>query len=128
MPFLTNANNLTLYIYPNFVVLYSKKEGLDVIDLNDIDIKCNYMNFVESQSVPSDSQILYYTWDKVNKDGSRDKRFKNNYQIPVVEYGEIYIRSKNGINECYHISNYNKAVKFVKKFNTYKSEMKKCGH
>lgn len=39
-----------------------------------------------------------YRWRYINKDGSPDRRFNNNYQIPVVLYGELWLRSLSGLN------------------------------
>jgi hypothetical protein len=49
--------------------------------------------FVEEEKVPSDAQIHEYTWAKVNKDGTPDKRHTGNYQIPIAEYGNIIFQS-----------------------------------
>ena len=37
-------------------------------------------------------------WLKVNKNGTPDKRYKDNRQIPVCEYGEIQIISGNALD------------------------------
>jgi hypothetical protein len=57
----------------------------------------------------------------VNKNGTPDKRFKNNYQIPVVEYGRLNFSSAKGINEEYQISNFEFAKEFAHAFHEYKS-------
>lgn len=41
---------------------------------------------------PSDSEVVDWTWQYVNKDGSRDKRFNNNSKIDIYTNGRIIIR------------------------------------
>lgn len=55
-----------------------------------------------------------------NKDGSRDKRYTDNYQIPVVQYGELHLSSKSGLNEVYMLSNPEPAFNFKIMFDEYK--------
>lgn len=40
-------------------------------------------------TVYGDTKVVGYTWKFVNKNGTRDKRFKDNKKIPIVEYGEV---------------------------------------
>ena len=54
--------------------------------------------FVETDPVPKDAKIIGQTWLKVNKNGTPDKRFKNNRQVPVCEYGKILVTSNSGLH------------------------------
>lgn len=66
-------------------------------------------------------KLLEKTGAKVNKNGTPDKRFKSNYQIPVVQYGRLSFTSRNGVNEEYQISNFEFAQQFANSFHEYKS-------
>lgn len=122
--FLQNANGADLYIYPNFIVMYSKNKDFAVIGLDEISLQQSYVRFTETQGVPVDTKIIDQTWAKVNKNGSRDKRFKGNYQIPVVRYGEIKLRTKTGVHEEYQFSNYEATVAFDQAFREYQQSIK----
>ena len=54
--------------------------------------------FVETDSVPKDAKVVRQTWLKVNKNGTPDKRFKNNRQVPVCEYGMVLVKSNTGLH------------------------------
>jgi hypothetical protein len=69
--------------------------------------------FHEDGSVPSDSRVVGHTWLKANKDGSPDRRFADNYQIPIAEYG-LRITSGTGLNEEYMVSGASVALQFAK--------------
>lgn len=62
-----------------------------------MDIKLGTTYYVETDAVPKDANIVATTWQKVNKDGSPDRRFKQNKRVPVCEYGKILIQSESSL-------------------------------
>ena len=118
---LENKNGGDLYIYPAFVISTTSNKQFSVIDINDIKLTCDIQRFLEEDSIPSDSLILGKTWAKVNKDGSPDRRFAGNYEIPIVQYGEIRLKSSTGLDETYCFSSLEKAKNFTDSFNKYES-------
>jgi hypothetical protein len=57
--------------------------------------------------------------DKANKDGSADKRFANNHQIPIVAYASLALKSEKGLWEEFHVSNTERLVRFLNAFNAF---------
>ncbi|MCF3107375.1 hypothetical protein LL912_01150 [Niabella sp. CC-SYL272] len=100
-----NVNGGDIYFFPAFMIVYESKENFALIDYTDMAIEFLITRFIEDEQVPDDSEIVGRTWFKVNKDGSPDRRFANNYQIPIVEYGQLRIQSTTGVNELYCFSN-----------------------
>lgn len=121
---LQNANGGDLYIYPGFVLIIDSMKKIGLIDLKDLKIKFLRQKFIESETVPTDTKILEYTWAKVNKNGTPDQRYKDNYQIPIVQYGKIHLSSETGLNEEYQISNYEQTEKFVNALYAYQALLK----
>ncbi|MDM1295342.1 DUF4236 domain-containing protein [Sphingobacterium sp. N143] len=119
-----NANGADLYIYPSFIIMYSKTKEFAIIGLDEISLQQHAVRFTETQGVPADSKTIDMTWAKVNKDGSRDKRFTGNYQIPVVRYGEIKLRTVTGVNEEYEFSNYEATEAFANAFMEYQQSVR----
>jgi hypothetical protein len=111
-----NGNGADIYFYPNFVIVYSSKNKFAIIGLNELQFNFTPARFVETGTVPGDSKIIDKTWAKVNKNGTPDKRFKDNYEIPVVRYGNIALRTSTGLNEEYEFSNYEFAESFANAF------------
>ena len=60
--------------------------------------------------------MIGQTWKNVRRDGKRDRRFKNNYQIPIVKYG-IVMFSASSFEFNFIVSNFKIASDFVKLFN-----------
>jgi len=77
--------------------------------------------FTEEETVPSDSQVVGRTWAKCNKDGSPDRRFRDNYQIPVVRYGTLLFSSPDGLDVRYICSNARLAEEFFKAWVAFKA-------
>lgn len=119
---LENADGDNLYIYPAFILQLNNSGAITLIDLHELYFRFHRQRFLEEKStIPSDTQVVDYTWAKVNKDGSPDKRFSGNYQIPVVEYGAFEFLTSSGLKEIYYISNVQLAEKFANEFRKYLS-------
>jgi len=116
-----NANGADLYFYPGFVVMFSNAEKFAVIGFDEIDLQHNQVRFVETGIVPKDSKVIDKTWAKVNKNGTPDKRFKGNYQIPIARYGEISLSTSTGLNEAYQFSNHEASSAFESVFKDYQN-------
>ncbi|HEY9260851.1 DUF4236 domain-containing protein [Chitinophaga sp.] len=119
-----NANGSDLYFYPHFIIMYSSEEKFAIIGLHEIELVFSPVRFVEDGKVPNDSKIIDRTWAKVNKNGTPDKRFKDNYQIPIVNYGSIRLRTTTGLNEEYEFSNYESCEAFANAFTSYQKMIK----
>jgi hypothetical protein len=120
-----NINGGDLYLYPGFMLVYESKTDFAVISFADLKINFSQVRFIESEQVPTDTKIVDKTWFKVNKDGSPDKRFSSNYQIPIVAYGEIHMKSSSGLNEVYCFSNSELAMLFQKALSDYTEAIQK---
>lgn len=100
------AGKETLLFLPDklFIMQGSK---IGALNYSDIDSNTHTTRFIESESVPRDTQIVGQTWKYVNKSGGPDRRFKDNRQLPVCLYGKIELRSTSGLNTVIMFSNPN---------------------
>ncbi|WP_373553387.1 DUF4236 domain-containing protein [Haliscomenobacter sp.] len=120
-----NANGADLYFYPSFIVMFQDRENFALIGYDELEFDFETTRFVEEDKVPSDTKTIEHTWKKVNKNGSQDLRFKDNYQIPIVRYGGITLKTNTGLQEEYSFSNFEYCVEFSKAFLEYKIAMLK---
>lgn len=111
---LINKKETILFMPDKIMIIRKNKIG--VISYEDIDITMEKTRMIEKGNVPKDTKVLETVWEHANKNGSRDKRYKNNRQLPVCEYAEIHFKSESGINIMLMVSNYNIAKKFVDGF------------
>jgi hypothetical protein len=114
-----NANGDDIDIYPGFVMTRSRNGDFALIDIREVEVTLRGTQFVEDEVVPADSEVVGQTWKKTNKDGSPDKRFVDNYSIPLVKYGQLWFASPTGLNEAYMFSNFSSAERFRASFTNY---------
>ena len=104
-------NKERLIILPD-KVFFVRKRKVGMIEYSDFRISVSSIRFAETDPVPKDAQIVGYTWQYVNKNGTPDQRFKNNKQIPLCLYGQVFLRSTSGLNVELQISNVQNARDF----------------
>lgn len=94
----------TLLFLPDklFIIQGSK---IGALSYSDIFSKAHTTRFVESESVPGDTQVVGHTWRYVNKSGGPDRRFNNNRRLPICLYGELELSSTSGLNTVIMFSN-----------------------
>ena len=119
VPHLRNANGGDLFLYPGFILYRASKTAFSIISFHDVKPAVSSVKFHEEEGVPSDSKTIGQTWAKTNKDGSRDKRFAGNYQIPIVLYGELTLKSETGLWEAFEFSNPERLERFMKSWNAF---------
>ncbi len=61
--------------------------------------------FIEEDPVAPDARQVDTTWRFVNKAGGPDRRFNNNRQLPVMEYGRLTLTSSHGLTVILESSN-----------------------
>jgi len=116
---LRNANGADILLFPAFAALLDADGGLGFVDLAEVALSSREVRFVERDPVPGDAEVVGCTWEKVNKDGSPDRRFRDNRQLPVLLYGELRITSNTGLREAYQVSDHRRAVHFAEAFAAY---------
>ena len=113
-PFYINSNSdsitlklkkETLIFLPDKLII-ARKTKAGAISYSDMKISVETTTFAESHRVHRDTVVLGYTWKYVNKNGSRDRRYSNNYQLPICQYGRIKITSLQGLNVELQCSNH----------------------
>ncbi len=106
------ANKERLIILPD-KAFFIRKRKVGMIDYSDFRISVSSVRFVETGAVPKDAQVVEQTWQYVNQNGTPDRRYKNNHQIPVCLYGQVLLRSSSGLNVELQISNIQNARDFA---------------
>lgn len=121
-----NANGGDMFLYPGFIVMIDKQnKEFGLIDFREINIEHHGQRFVETEGVPKDSKVVDRTWKYVNKSGSPDKRYKDNYEIPIALYYELTISSTKGLFESYQFSNPEIGQIFCDSFSKYQDSLQK---
>ncbi len=119
VPRLQNSKGGDLYLYPGFILYSAARGAFSVIDYHDVSGNAVSVSFQEEEGVPGDSKVVGQTWARANKDGSRDLRFANNFQIPIALYGDVTLKSQSGLWEEFQFSNPERVARFLTSFNAF---------
>jgi len=90
--------NTELYFFPERLII-KRGDKFGGIMYKHIDATSDTTRFIEKSGVPSDAIVVDKTWRYLNKNGTPDRRFNNNYQIPICNYSEYMFHSSSGLNE-----------------------------
>ncbi len=101
----------TLYFFPDRILVFEGSE-VGAVNYDSMSVSLGQTQFVEEDAVPSDAKVVGSTWRYVNKNGTPDRRFNNNRQLPVVLYSQINISSTSGLNVAMESSDLSKAAMF----------------
>lgn len=97
-----------MYILPDMAVFVSGGK-IGAVDLSSMKLSFDTMQFVEEGSTPSDAAIVRQTWKYVNNNGTPDRRYNGNRQLPVCLYAVVNIFTDTGVNLQFYLSNLKKA-------------------
>jgi Protein of unknown function (DUF4236) len=114
------TKDLTLYFFPDRLLVYDSA-GVGSVAYGDLEVEGGENRFVENESVPRDSRQLDKTWRYVNKKGGPDRRFANNREFPIMQYGLIGFSSSQGLKAIFMCSRGEIASKFVPAFSDAKT-------
>jgi len=92
-----------LYFFPDQILVY---DGSRVGAVAYAEVRATVLldAFAETQQVPTDAKVVGSTWRYVNKKGGPDRRFNDNREIPLVQYGNLQLESDSGLREHFECS------------------------
>ena len=84
-----------LYFLPDRVLV---RQGGCFAELSYATVRADWqsMRFAEEQA-PRDAEPVGTTWERVKRDGTRDRRFDPNPEWPVLRYGRLEFTSETGL-------------------------------
>ena len=92
-----------LYFFPDKVLVFDSN-NVGAVGYPNLQVSVEATRFIETEKVPLDAQVVDYTWQYVNKRGGPDRRFNDNYEIPIALYEDILFTSITGLNERIELS------------------------
>lgn len=102
VPSLATARR-SVYLLPDRVLVRDGRQYADVAYEN-LRSVATVQRFIEDGAVPSDSLVLGHTWQYVNVKGGPDRRFKNNRQLPILQYGSLTLSGEGGYSATFDFS------------------------
>jgi DnaJ-domain-containing protein 1 len=97
------AGRMSFYFFPDLVYVYGAQK-ISVIEYDEIAAQATRHHYMEEDEVPSDACIAGSTWRHVHPDGTKDLHYHNNYQVPIVIYGELRLTGPKELDAFYQCS------------------------
>jgi hypothetical protein len=107
-----DVGSIRMFFLPD-LMLYWQSKTFAAIQYSDLHVEAGTTRFVEDDQVPSDATVVDTAWPYVNKDGGPDRRFNNNRQLPVAQYGTLTFATATGLNIHLQTSSADKALAFA---------------
>lgn len=114
----TNVDTIQIKLHKEILIFLPdkvfiiRKGKVGLVNYEDVSIRVSQTRFIESDPVPRDAVVVGSTWQYVNKNGTPDRRYSNNRQLPICQYGVVYLTSGTGLNIEMQFSNVNKTQDF----------------
>lgn len=108
-----NANGPDIWLFPRVLVVDTDQNGVALIEWSDVNIEIYSTHFHEDESVPDDAEVVDHTWKYTNNDGTRDRRFNDNYRVPICRYSIIRLETASGMEEEFMFSSVDKTKSFA---------------
>ncbi len=90
-----SSDTTTIAFCPDRILLF-QKSGVGAVEYKNIILEAADKNFNEDGTVPEDATVVGHTWQYVNNNGTPDRRFKDNKQIPICVYSALYVSTQQG--------------------------------
>jgi hypothetical protein len=112
-----------LYFFPDRLLVKSENQ-FGAVTFEELNVQADIAKLIV-ETAPIDGHIVGRTWRYVNKNGGPDKRFRNNSELPIVEYSILSMRSDRGLNELFYFSAPGTAESIKKSLEELSEEIKK---
>jgi hypothetical protein len=101
-------------------ILFEQGSLIAVIPYSDVQLSATSGRFVEYGMVPRDAHIASYTWQYLNKNGTPDRRYAANRQLPVLDVAYIGLDAPNSFQLLLQLSNQHSAEVFTNTFRQFR--------
>lgn len=114
-----HQGNLALIFLPDRMLI-EQGPMTAAVPYSQVQITTEVSRWVESGYVPPDARVLSYTWQYTNKDGSPDRRFNGNRQLPIIEAAYVGFQHASGLNLLLQASSTERTAGFVQSFRSFR--------
>lgn len=94
-------------------ILLEQDRQFTSIDYSELKLNGGRERIIE-QSVPPRGNVVGQTWRYTNRNGGPDRRFKDNPQLPIVEYALLQITTERGMDHAILVTEEEVAAGFAR--------------
>ena len=113
-----NTGDFRLFFMPDLILLLQGGR-FGGVPYDDFRVQQSSTRFIEDGYVAADATVVGRTWRYVNKNGGPDRRFSNNVQLPILQYGIVVLGSSKGLNIHLQASSLQQSTAFANCWRTF---------
>lgn len=102
-PVIVPAGSKRLCFLPDTILVFEGSR-IGAIGCAQLTIKADVTPFMEGGQPQHDARQIGQRWQFANKNGDPDRRFANNRQVPVMQYGILNLQSASGLTVQFYCS------------------------
>lgn len=110
-----DAGAKKIYFFPDGVLIY-QGEHYEGLSYKAFKVEFSPARFFEEEAIPEDAEVVGRTWRYTREDGSPDRRYTPNPQIPVILYGVLHLTGPSELDVRLQVSNNTAAARFARAF------------
>ena len=107
-----NTQKFSVYFLPDRI-LYIEEKKVTSLKYSELYYDIDTIQLTEPERKISDAQLVRKKWLHTNKDGSPDKRYNNNFFLPVYQYAQINICVSQKTMLTFYCSSIEKTIKAI---------------
>jgi hypothetical protein len=113
-------------LLPGFVAVRGSgaRDQFSLVDILGLKVEARTVLVAERDPIPSDTREVNHTWERINKDGTPDKRISNNPRIPIVHYGLLHLDVPGHARYGFLVSNAESGKRFAAAFLEYQNVLR----
>lgn len=109
---------IEIFFLPDQLLIYNNRQYRS-LSYTELKIDSISVTFREIGVLPSDAEVVDYTWRYVRRDGGPDMRFSGNFRVPIVLYWLLHLYSLSDLSVRLHVSNAAYAQQFAYAISSY---------
>jgi hypothetical protein len=95
-PIRLRAQGMSLYFFPDRLLI-EKAGRKAAVSYSALTVSCRDVSMRWFGTVPVDAKTVGQSWRYVNKNGTPDRRFNNNYVVPIILLAECGFETRSGL-------------------------------
>lgn len=115
VPYCFEVDKKMFYLLPDRILIDDSYTVSD-IGFSELELEFGKRRYTEEKPLPQDAKVVDMVWHYQNNDGTPDRRFNDNSQIPVCEYFTVHCRTDMGLNILFYLSNVNIGMEIQKRY------------
>lgn len=123
---LQDRDGAGIAVFPGFILMHrgASTDSIALTDLLEAQVEASEVRIAERECLPPDASVVDHTWERVNRDGSPDRRYANNPRIPIVAYGQLQLTLSTDNRRAYLVSNVAAASRFAEALGAFQAALR----